>query len=260
MSMISGLKNTFCLVLAGVIVFASSLAVYVDLAEAWNDPLQTNPPVVVTAPDDLRDLKVLLEKERAIRAERKLCSETAKDIKQECFCDKSADYNEIAKLANDITLPEHRRKWFDSLLKLEDNGKTITTSLINYQNIEQEFLEACLPNEDGTYRANNEGDKPVLKVTDNEDVQKLVFLKKEKRKWFFKSSECWSSGRYTREECACGYKPKFQALLTYISSLLRDHPPWKDHILSIMIKNHVNKISLETEIREITDYVKACKK
>jgi hypothetical protein len=229
-------------------------------AFANNDPLQTNPPVVVTAPDDLRDLKVLVEKERAIRAERKLCSETAKDIKQECFCDKSADYKEIAKLANDITLPEHRRNWFDSLLKFEDNGKTVTTSLINYQNIEQEFLEACLPNEDGTYRANHEGDKPLLKVTDDEDVQKLVFLKKQKRKWFFKSFECWSSGRYTREECACGYKAKFQALLSHISSLLRDHPSWKDHVLSIMIKNHVNKISLETEIREITDYVKACKK
>ncbi len=227
---------------------------------AQQDPIHRLPPIEITKKEDINDLKTLIAEAKKLEEEKNQCSKTAKDIKQECFCDKSAEYDELKKLTNDITLPEHRRNWFDSLLRFEANGKTVTTSLTNFHKVEYEFNDACLPNDDGSYRANHEFDKPITKVTDADDVRNLTFLRTEKRKWTFKHAACWTSRKYSKEQCDCGYKPKFKALLKYVSALLRAHPEWSDHVLSIMVKSHAIEVSLEKETRELHNLANACKK
>ncbi|MCB1592189.1 MAG: hypothetical protein KDI90_07035 [Alphaproteobacteria bacterium] len=219
-----------------------------------------SPPTIVTKEEDIKVLKTLMEARRKILLERQECTKTAKDFKQECFCDKESEYAHLAKMVDDILLQDEHLNWFDSRLSFEENGKTVKTSIAQHMELAAEIDGFCLRNEDGTLRANHEYDKPGLKVSDQDDAKMLLSLISEQGKLGINLHNCSHGGKYTSEQCSCSYKPQFQSLLDTVNSLLRKHPNWMDHVLTIPQTSHVTRVSLEEKIRVIKDFMKECKK
>ncbi len=219
-----------------------------------------SPPIVLTKEEDIKLIKTLMEASKKILIDREACLEKAKDAKQECYCDKKAQYDDLAKMIDDILLQEERRNWFDSRLSFEENGQIVKTSIAYHQELAAAPDGVCLPNENGSLKANHEFDKPELTITDEEDAKTLLFLLKQKGKILFQYSSCSTSAVHSRKQCSCSYKLKLEELLTTVHASIKKQPEWIDRVLVIPQKGYKTKISFEQDIREINEAMKDCKK
>ena len=215
--------------------------------------------VEVTKEEELKILKALLDEAHRILQDRKTCKETAQDYKQECLCNKRDDYLKL-ELMIESAVPPERGLWFDNRLRYEENGQTAFTSMQYFRDINQIVNESCLPNGDGTYRANHEWDKPELTIENNEDMLKLKKFEDDIQKLFYKESECWQRGDHTREECACTYKPNLMNMGSMIKSYIQKNPEWYKHVLVFRLEPDLFRISLERYVRQIREKIALCKR
>lgn len=219
---------------------------------------QTNNTVFeVTKKEDLNFLKPLVALGKQITEGRKTCKESAKDYKQECVCDKSKDFFALEEM---IREGYNRPEWFQAVLVYDDAGQAVRTSLRYFQDINNQFNLECVANDDGTFRAHHEWDKPELTVKDSEEIKQLQFIKDRHKKMQGAVIECQSTGMNSSEACACSYKDDFKLIGLRIKNLLKDRQELYNHILIYRYDGGTTKTSLEEVIRMIRYNISQCKK
>ncbi len=251
--------NTLLKTLALKLLLAPTMVLALILISSFSFA-QSSPTVIeVKDEEELKDLKALDHEAQRLLNESKICKTTAQDYKQECLCNKHEEYLEFYKKTNKILDNPSRSIWFRAILSYEDNGQTKRTSLARFKKIALDFDQSCFRNDDGTFRANHEWDKPELLIKDAEEIKELHRLYSARKKIGLAISKCIQSKLRTYEECQCGYKEKTLLLIKSYERLGKDHPEWMDHILVYSHDGYIIKTGLEQEIRMAKQEIPSCK-
>lgn len=236
------------------------LAIAIVLTFSTVTHAQHSPPLIeVKNEDDVRDLRALdLEGKRLIQ-EQNSCKKTAKDYKQECLCDKYKEYIDFHEKTFQLTADSSRISWIDAILSYEDGGQVKRTSLKRLSQINLDFDMSCLRNEDGSYRANHEWDKPELIIKKAEDVKDLRNLHKFSKKVGMAVIDCHRHG-HKYDDCNCAQKENRQLIFRRTVQLDKKHPDWKDHVLVYDDDGYTVKSSWAQTIREAKQKSLMCEK
>lgn len=199
---------------------------------------------------DVKEIKALVLEGNKLLQERNNCKITAKDYKQECICDKHEKYIKLFKQTDELTSNPSHFPWIDAVLSYEEDHQTKRTSIKRFYQINLDFNLSCYQNEDKTYSANHDWDRPELTIKNQEDIKELSDLYKASKKLSIAVSNCQQQGNYSQKQCECSYKEKTHILIKWVKRLDKKHPKWKEHVLVYMNDGYIVKDSWSEKIRK----------
>lgn len=206
--------------------------------------------IEISAEQDLKDLKDLVQRMEKILRERNACKPTAKDYKQECICAKSKDYIEFAEKNMNLLSNPSRGVWIDAILSYDDNGEIKRMNIKRFSQLDLSFSTSCLRQKDGTYIANHEWDKPELLLKSPDDIKELNYLYEAEKKIGMAISKCYMPDPRTYQQCQCIHVEKTELLYKRLELLDKKHPDWKKHILVYSHDGYVIKKGWEEDLKK----------
>ncbi|MCL4678036.1 MAG: hypothetical protein KJ017_05505 [Alphaproteobacteria bacterium] len=253
-------RNTLLKTLA-VKLFLAPTMVFAFILISSFSVAQSSPTVIeVKDEEELKDLKALDNEAQRLLNERKICKTTAQDYKQECLCNKHEEYIEFYKKTDKIVNSPSRGIWFRAILSYEDNGQTKRTSAQRFSQIYLDFEMSCFRNDDGTFRANHEWDKPELAIKSSQDAKDLYSLYSYEKKVSIAVHKCSFNGQHSESDCNCAYKEKRQLILKRALHLDKTHPEWKNYVLMYHYNGQTFRTSWEEVLRHAHENSSVCMK
>lgn len=236
------------------------LTVFVLLCFSNTSAAQADPPLIeVKNEQDVLDLKKVDSEGQRLIQERNKCKKSAKDYKQECLCDKHQEYLAFYEKTFQLTSDSSRMRWIGAILSYEDGGQVKRTSLKRLSQINLDFDMSCLRNEDGSYRANHEWDKPELIIKKAEDLKDLRNLHKFSKKVGLSVLNCHRHG-HKYDDCKCAQKENWKLIFRRSQQLDKEHPDWKDHVLVYDDDGYTVKSSWAETVRTAKQNSLMCEK